>query len=610
MSIQRAEDLKREWTDKFVTVQKRVPELRRFEGLVGQVKTVNMNCRLLVEFDTPADISWYDIDPGFVTTLEPEEAKTLAEASKATTEPIVEKSATKPKSAVAAKPAAGGSPLDAIRGKGAVARTPARTSTKSSPFDAIRAQSGSAAASESSAAKPAAAGSPLDAIRAQGAAAAADKSPAAKSTTTGSPLDAIRTQGGAATADKTPAAKSTATGSPLDQIRAQTANTKAANDDSANDSDKSTTEQGSASTSSPANVAEQTAKPQASPTSQGASPLDQIRSAAGQTNDEATTSAAAASSGATGVGATAAGQESPKNSSTEASSVNSGHQPSIDDAPQPNPPDAPDSAAPGNSQPIESSATAATLADAAGAGATGGGAAAVASAVGSDAANQASSDELSSSNATPDRSTIGLMNTPSTDANTTDFQSSLSHLEQIREQAAEGLNDNRNQITQQTLFDQVSQQASEQSESSTEKTSSDGTDTEAKSQSPEAPSGDTDGGKKSETTTAIDSAAAGVENPVQQTYKGKKLPKKDDLKIVEGIGPKIEELCHNAGIQTWQQLAKADVTKLQKVLEDAGPRFRMHSPETWPRQAELADAGQWQELEEYQDFLDGGRVPD
>ena len=66
MSIDRAETLKKEWTDQFVKVQSGVPELRRFEGLVGRVRTVNMNCRVLVEFDTPADISWYDIDPRFL----------------------------------------------------------------------------------------------------------------------------------------------------------------------------------------------------------------------------------------------------------------------------------------------------------------------------------------------------------------------------------------------------------------------------------------------------------------------------------------------------------------------------------------------------------------
>ena len=84
--------------------------------------------------------------------------------------------------------------------------------------------------------------------------------------------------------------------------------------------------------------------------------------------------------------------------------------------------------------------------------------------------------------------------------------------------------------------------------------------------------------------------------------------KKDDLKIVEGIGPKIEELLHNAGIKTWEELGKASTVSLEKILEDAGDRFRMHNPETWAEQAQLADAGKWDELQEYQDFLNGGRT--
>lgn len=87
---------------------------------------------------------------------------------------------------------------------------------------------------------------------------------------------------------------------------------------------------------------------------------------------------------------------------------------------------------------------------------------------------------------------------------------------------------------------------------------------------------------------------------------GKKV-KQDDLKLVEGIGPKIEELMHAAGITTWAELAAAPIEKLEEILEEAGPRFRIHDPATWGKQAAMADAGQWEELETYQDELKGGR---
>jgi len=90
---------------------------------------------------------------------------------------------------------------------------------------------------------------------------------------------------------------------------------------------------------------------------------------------------------------------------------------------------------------------------------------------------------------------------------------------------------------------------------------------------------------------------------------GKKI-KIDDLKMVEGIGPKIEGLLHEAGIKTWKDLAEANLEDVQKVLDEAGPRYRMHNPATWSKQAALADAGKWEELEAYQDHLKGGREPE
>ena len=87
---------------------------------------------------------------------------------------------------------------------------------------------------------------------------------------------------------------------------------------------------------------------------------------------------------------------------------------------------------------------------------------------------------------------------------------------------------------------------------------------------------------------------------------GKKI-KQDDLKIVEGIGPKIEGLLHDIDIKTWRALADAPVEKVQEMLDAAGPRYRIHSPATWAKQADLAANGQWEELQKLQDELDGGK---
>jgi len=85
---------------------------------------------------------------------------------------------------------------------------------------------------------------------------------------------------------------------------------------------------------------------------------------------------------------------------------------------------------------------------------------------------------------------------------------------------------------------------------------------------------------------------------------------RDDLKIVEGIGPKIEELLFKAGVTTYGQLAATSVQQLQDILDNAGSRFAMHDPGTWSAQALLAANGEWDNLKAYQDFLNAGKRPD
>jgi predicted flap endonuclease-1-like 5' DNA nuclease len=84
--------------------------------------------------------------------------------------------------------------------------------------------------------------------------------------------------------------------------------------------------------------------------------------------------------------------------------------------------------------------------------------------------------------------------------------------------------------------------------------------------------------------------------------------KKDDLKVVEGIGPKIEGLLNAGGIHTFAQLATAKVDRLKEILHDAGSRYQMHDPSTWPVQSALARDGKMAELKKMQDELKGGRA--
>ncbi|MCP5097428.1 MAG: hypothetical protein GY943_17930 [Chloroflexi bacterium] len=82
--------------------------------------------------------------------------------------------------------------------------------------------------------------------------------------------------------------------------------------------------------------------------------------------------------------------------------------------------------------------------------------------------------------------------------------------------------------------------------------------------------------------------------------------KPNDLKTIEGIGPKIESILHAAGILTFTQLANASVSQLERIVKhDAG--ITIASPDTWPEQATLARDEQWEQLDALQDELKGGR---
>ena len=90
----------------------------------------------------------------------------------------------------------------------------------------------------------------------------------------------------------------------------------------------------------------------------------------------------------------------------------------------------------------------------------------------------------------------------------------------------------------------------------------------------------------------------------------KETGKPDDLKKIEGLGPKIAEILAASGIITYSDLASAKVDSLRSTLEAAGNRYKSHDPTTWPAQAKMAADGKWDELKVWQDELDGGRVVD
>jgi small subunit ribosomal protein S16 len=103
---------------------------------------------------------------------------------------------------------------------------------------------------------------------------------------------------------------------------------------------------------------------------------------------------------------------------------------------------------------------------------------------------------------------------------------------------------------------------------------------------------------------------APAEEPVAEEAAPAEEASGDDLKKIEGVGPKIEGLLNDAGIKTYADLAAADVDRLKEILAAAGARYAAHDPGTWPKQSGLAADGNWDELKTLQDHLDGGREPE
>ena len=95
------------------------------------------------------------------------------------------------------------------------------------------------------------------------------------------------------------------------------------------------------------------------------------------------------------------------------------------------------------------------------------------------------------------------------------------------------------------------------------------------------------------------------ETPKAKPAVKKTTGKADDLKKIEGIGPKIASTLTEAGISTFVDLAKTDAAKISEIIANVRGN---HVTDTWPKQAGLAAEGKWDELKKWQDELDGGKA--
>ncbi|WP_116108770.1 hypothetical protein [Lewinella sp. IMCC34191] len=76
-----------------------------------------------------------------------------------------------------------------------------------------------------------------------------------------------------------------------------------------------------------------------------------------------------------------------------------------------------------------------------------------------------------------------------------------------------------------------------------------------------------------------------------------------DLTVVSGIDAQVSQVLHEAGVRDLPTLAATPAAELQAMLEQAGRGLRAQHTLTWPEQAALADAGDWDTLEALQQEL-------
>jgi DNA-directed RNA polymerase subunit beta' len=109
------------------------------------------------------------------------------------------------------------------------------------------------------------------------------------------------------------------------------------------------------------------------------------------------------------------------------------------------------------------------------------------------------------------------------------------------------------------------------------------------------------GGREPDASSAtpVEAASPAVEEPAAPT---------DDLTKIEGIGPKIAEALNNSGVTSFAQMAAMSSQDIKDILTNSDGTFGNHDSTTWPQQAAMADAGEWDKLQVWQDELDGGKV--
>ena len=101
-------------------------------------------------------------------------------------------------------------------------------------------------------------------------------------------------------------------------------------------------------------------------------------------------------------------------------------------------------------------------------------------------------------------------------------------------------------------------------------------------------------------------AEAPVKEKAAPAEEKKETAKADDLTKIEGIGPKGAEALVKAGVDSFEKLATAKPDAIKEILTEASSRMAHLDPTSWPKQAKMAAAGDWDKLKDWQDKAKAG----
>ena len=99
-------------------------------------------------------------------------------------------------------------------------------------------------------------------------------------------------------------------------------------------------------------------------------------------------------------------------------------------------------------------------------------------------------------------------------------------------------------------------------------------------------------------TVAVIAAPKGL---VSATKNGK-----DNIEIIEGVGPKIAKVLADNGITTFAALAAANADDMTAMLKASGGRFSLANTASWAEQSALLRDGKMDEFKKLTDELVGG----